>query len=242
MPDAAREVDLHYDTGAQLLGALKERDGRQELFIPAAPEEDAMDLGAVGTLVAVHLHFADRGVTFRVNARVGWRRARGTTRLPPGLGLTLLDDESGARERLLALARGQEPDFAERRQAARYRVDVSLKIAWAGRPPAAARLVDMSETGMCVRLADAPEAGTRLVVVLPSPLPLPLLTLRVDAHVVWSRRADADGGAATMGLHFDHTDKTRRALGRLLVKLRRSATAGGAGAEGEAAKKPGPVA
>ncbi|HEV8323259.1 MAG TPA: PilZ domain-containing protein [Myxococcota bacterium] len=231
MPDPAREVDLHYDTGAQLLGALKERDGRQELFIPAAPEEDALDLGEVGTVVAVHLHFADRGVTLRVNARVGWRRARGTTRLPPGLGLTLLDDESGARERLLALARGQELDFAERRRAARYRVDVAVRIAWAGRAPAVARLVDLSETGLCVRLVDAPDAGTPVVVVLPSPLPLPLLTLRVPAHVVWSRRADAGGGAAAMGLHFDHTDKTRRALARVLVKLRKSAVVGGAGAD-----------
>jgi Tfp pilus assembly protein PilZ len=224
MAEPEREVELYYDTSELFLESFQDRDGRSELFVPAPMNEEPPDVGKVGALVAAHVHLADKGVSMRVVVRVAWRRARGNTRLPAGLGLSFVDGEGGGREKLLAIARGEQAEWFDRR-APRYKLRLPVRITLPGGRFEGHDPIDLSTSGMKVSIAKPPDVGTRVEAVLPSPSAVPCLSLRLAAQVVWAHPA---GDPPTMGLEFDIDERTRAALARLIVKLRKAQGEAGA--------------
>jgi Tfp pilus assembly protein PilZ len=179
------------------------------------------DLGAVGSIIAVNFYLADRALSFRIPMRILWRRAQGSGRLPPGIGLGFMEEELERRDMILRVAHGRELDYWAR-ETSRYPARLSVRIEDLQRGNAAGRSetqvldCDISEGGIRIPTELPRRAGDRLRLRIGPPGAL-FGGVTLDGRVVWANRS---GVAPGMGIQFDYQgNRQRRRVQRLISKV-----------------------
>ena len=215
-----REIDLAFDNGGEFMEAYDPDSGNGELFVAAPEGEEPPDLGRVGSVLAANVFFSDLGLTYRVHVRLAWRRPVGDGRLVPGVGLGFLDEESERRDALVRIAHGEVDDWLNR-SAPRHRLRARFRLKGDDGALSGNRVLDISETGLCVPLEDGEEpfiAGDQLKIALSEPKGLGLLKTRVEGRVVWSR---SGGAEPAMGIELvDDSRAARDKMAKLIDKLK----------------------
>lgn len=170
-----KELEVRFDSGRDVLSAYWGYLSDGGLVIP---DEGGL---AVGDPVSLSILITSASATYSLAGRVVRRDAaaqRAVIAFAPGQPHDMLLTQ--------ALA---DADKVPARRARRFRVDLDARVRDSrnGAHPVAARLVDVSELGCCVRLA----AGTGAPpLVTGTPIEIAADLFNVEGRVVWDRADD----------------------------------------------------
>jgi hypothetical protein len=170
-----KELEVRFDSGRDVLSAYWGYLSDGGLVIP---DEGGL---TVGDPVSLSILITSASATYSLAGRVVRRDAaaqRAVIAFAPGQPHDMLLTQ--------ALA---DADKVPARRARRFRVDLDARVRDSrnGARPVAARLVDVSELGCCVRLADAGDAPP---LVTGTPVEIAAEPFNVDGRVVWDRADD----------------------------------------------------
>jgi hypothetical protein len=170
-----KELEVRFDSGRDVLSAYWGYLSDGGLVIP-----DEGNL-AVGDPVSLSILITSASATYSLAGRVVRRDAaaqRAVIAFAPGQPHDMLLTQ--------ALA---DADKVPARRARRFRVDLdaSVRDSRNGAHPVAARLVDVSELGCCVRLAAGTDAPP---LVTGTPVEIAAEPFHVEGRIVWDRADD----------------------------------------------------
>ncbi len=207
------KLEVEFERAEEVLQRLYPNGRLGGLTLDGIPPATA---GARVELV-VHLNHPARR-HFCARTQLSWARRKGTRGLRECFGLDFLDEDAGARERLVGFALGKGT-IETARYEPRLLIDLPVVLSHDG-VHRNEQLADLSIGGAFVRTGVPLPIGTE--VELSVRPPRALTRLHLSARVVWLRR---NGEGAGMGLEFAFaSSKQAERLQKLMTKLTTPAT------------------
>lgn len=175
-----------FASGEEFLERFQDTFANGGLFYPT---RKALE---VGTSVVLDIRMALLKDAVLIRGHVAWRqRGKRGTPQRAGLGIEFENNETGKRDHLLALARGdRQPEEAQRKH---RRLPVAIEIGW--RVPSETQrhqssLDDIGAGGLFIRTDQRPAHGTPLVLELSAPMGG---SQSIEGRVAWTRNTGIPG-------------------------------------------------
>ena len=211
-----------YSSGTVLIEAYQSQFLHGGLFVPtrAAPE--------LASEVILDVRLPELKASTLLRGYVAWRRpAHQGRRLRSGVGVEFLSSERRKRDYLLAVARGEIVDMAQRRY---RRVPIELPIGWRSKTDASMMndtIEDISERGVFIRTRNFRPVGSAVLLELLPPGSQAPVT--IQGRVAWTHHTAGEEG---IGITFSCRDAGgARRLRELVRRVESSAPLTGVATE-----------
>lgn len=185
-----------YSSGPVLIEAYQWQFLHGGIFVPTRAGPD------LGSQVIVDVRLPELKTSTLLRGYVAWRRpAHQGRRLRSGVGVEFLPSERRKRDYLLAVARGEVVDMAQRRY---RRVPVDLPIGWRSKSDTSLMsdtIDDISERGAFIRTRNFRPVGS--VVLLEFLPPGSQASITIQGRVAWTHHTEGEEG---IGVTFSCRD------------------------------------
>jgi Tfp pilus assembly protein PilZ len=186
-------IKAKYKGAEALLDAYQSQFLHGGLFVPTRTEYP------LGTRVVVDIRIPELRGNAMLRGYVAWRRPpRQGSALKGGVGVEFLPSERRRRDFVLAVARGEIVDIAQRRH---RRLPVHLTVDWRAKDGGAERttsqLEDIGERGAFIRTSNFLPLGSSVILELTPPGSR--APIAIQGRVAWTHHTPGEEG---LGVHF----------------------------------------
>jgi Tfp pilus assembly protein PilZ len=212
-----RILRARYRTGEEFLRHYQPSFLHGGIFYPTREQKIAL-----GESLVVEISFPELRSRMMLRGFVAWRRpGRHRTKLRAGIGIEFLAADRHKRNYLLAVAKGEVVDMAQRRH---RRLPVELQVDWRVKESKSrfqSQLEDIGPGGAFIRTTDFMQPGTEIILdVRP---PGSVVPLSVAGRIAWTRHTPGEEG---VGVEFKARDAGGVRRLRELVRRLESLEAG----------------